>query len=232
MPTASYRKRQQQDSANRIRWAVIIAFAFLIVIVVAAIVLQKNSTLPDYPFPPREMGSSTAKVTLEEFADYQCPYCGDFSKLVQPTLIAKYVQTGKIKYVFRNFAFIDENDPNQNMESHNAALAALCAGDQGQFWPYHDLIFKNQTGENVGDYTRTKLISFGLQLNLDSVAFNQCLTTNKYGALVDSDIARAKSLRVESTPSFFLNGVHVNITRDLQIDLFNAIELALKANGQ
>jgi len=228
MPSAAYRK-QKQDSANRVRLGVVLLLVLLVVGIIVLANVSRLNPLPDYAFAPREQGSTTAKLIVEEFADYQCPYCGVTAFQIQPALMAKYVQTGKVRFIFRNFPFIDQNDPNQ--ESHSAALAALCAGDQNLFWQYHDLLFKNQTGENKGDFIRTNLISFAMQLNMDSVAFNQCLTSNKYAALVDSDIERGKRLNVNSTPSFFINGNPVVIGQDLQNDLFKAIDRALSASG-
>jgi protein-disulfide isomerase len=228
MPSSAYRKAQQ-NNASRIRWVMggIIGVVILAIIYMAN--LQRIYPAPDYSYPPREMGSPDAKVVLEEFADYQCPYCGVFALGVQPALIDKYVKTGKVHFIFRNFAFVDGSNPNQ--ESHAAAMAALCAGEQNSFWPYHDLIFKHQTGENAGDFLRPNLISFAMQLNLDTVKFDACLNATPFTQLMTADNDRAIRWGVNSTPSFFINQEPVVISSNLQTDLFAALDRALIRAG-
>jgi protein-disulfide isomerase len=228
MPSSAYRKAQQTNT-NRIR---LIAGIVLVLVVIGILYLLNLHNLyppPDYPFTPREAGNPSAKIVLEEFADYQCPYCGVFATTVQPVLFQKYVNTGKIRFVFRNFAFVDGSDPNQ--ESHMAAIAALCAGDQEQFWPYHDIVMSHQTGENVGDFLRPKLTAFALPLNLDTAKFDQCLSSNKFADLMKSDGERALQFGVNSTPSFFINEKAVMISSNFQTDLFNALDIALREAG-
>jgi protein-disulfide isomerase len=235
MPSAAYRKKAKDD-ANRVRWiiAAIIGVIFLSTVIIfiwsASEAARKAAEpLPDFSFPAREMGSATAKITLEEFADYQCPFCGQFAINVQPSLIEKYIKTGKVHFVFRSLAFVDNTDPNQ--ESHAAAIASLCAGEQNAFWQYHDIVFKHQTGENKGDFLRTNLISFAMQSNLDSVAFDQCLDSKKFTALLDADGERATFYKIDSTPTFVINREVVLIRNDMKTDLFAALDRALAKLG-
>jgi len=84
------------------------------------------------------MGKKDAPVTMIEFSDYQCPFCRRFFETTLPTLKAEYVETGKVRYVFRDFP-LDQIHPH----ARKAAEAAHCAGDQGKYWEMHDLLFQN-----------------------------------------------------------------------------------------
>jgi protein-disulfide isomerase len=120
---------------------------------------------------PEVNGSSTgnpaAPVKVEEFADFQCPACGVFSVSLEPILINEYVRTGKVYYTFYPYSFIGK-------ESTAAAEAAYCAQDQNKFWEYHDTLFANQTGENVGDFDDRRLQAFADNIGLDLKLFNSC----------------------------------------------------------
>jgi len=95
----------------------------------------------------RSMGDPDAPVVVEDFADFQCPCCGQFFSNSEARLREEYVETGKVRFIFRNYPIVDSYVSN-GTESTLAALAALCAGEQGDFWEYHDLLFENQSGEN------------------------------------------------------------------------------------
>lgn len=90
------------------------------------------------------LGRADAPVTLLEFSDYQCPFCARFFRDTLPTLKAEYIDTGKVRYVFRDFP-IDQLHP----YARKAAEAANCAGDQGRYWEMHDLLFENQSAMQV-----------------------------------------------------------------------------------
>ncbi|MBI5139539.1 thioredoxin domain-containing protein [Candidatus Nomurabacteria bacterium] len=85
------------------------------------------------------LGNTEAKVAVVEFADFQCPYCGKYFKEIFPEIKKQYIDTGKIKFIYTNFAFLGE-------ESINAARGAKCAQEQNKFWEYHDYLYKNQKG--------------------------------------------------------------------------------------
>ena len=87
------------------------------------------------------LGDAGAKVTIVEFADFQCPFCGRFQQTVYPQIKSDYIDTGKAAFIYQDFSFLGE-------ESTVAAEAAKCAGDQGKFWEYHDYLFTHQKGEN------------------------------------------------------------------------------------
>ena len=114
----------------------IAAAIVVVVIVIIALAANPQSPVSAVAFPAREMGDSGAKMVVEEFADFQCPYCAMINSVAESRLRVNYVQTGKIRFIFRNYIV-------GRAESNLAANAALCAGDQDAFWEYHDLLYKN-----------------------------------------------------------------------------------------
>lgn len=144
------------------------------------------------------VGDPNAPIKLEEFSDFQCPYCQRFYLQTEEQLISTYVTTGKVYFVYRSFGeFIGP-------ESRAAAEAAYCAGDQNKFWEMHDFLFTNHTGENVGDFTNRRLLAFGEKIGLDMGAFRDCLNSGKYSSRVDQDFADGRAAGVKATPSFVL----------------------------
>lgn len=156
-----------------------------------------------------KIATSSAKVTLVEFGDYQCPACKVAEPIVKQLL---NVEKGKINFVFRNLAFLGQ-------ESTWAAEASECAGEQGKFWQYHDYLYEHQGAENSGAFSKEKLENFAAALNLNTEQFKFCLETDKYSQKVANDVADARDLGVNSTPTFFLNGeklVGVSSYQDLK----------------
>ncbi len=146
------------------------------------------------------MGDPNAPVKIVEYADFQCPYCRMFWQETEPQIVENYVKTGKVYFEYHSVgAFIGP-------ESASAAEAAYCAGDQGKFWAYHDMLFTNWTGENVGDFTNANLEKFASSLGLNQAQFNDCLTSGKYAARVQDDVNSARAAGIHATPSFLING--------------------------
>ncbi len=136
-----------------------------------------------------------------------------------------YVQTGKIKFVFKYFPVLDQGDEG---ESHWAAQAAECANEQGKFWEYHDRLFLKWLGENVGMFQKSQLKKFAGDLKLDTGKFNACLDSNKNASAVASDIIDGVKLSVRGTPTFFLNDKPLQV-RSLDFEEFaRAIDGYLK----
>lgn len=144
------------------------------------------------------LGDQNAPVTVVEYGDFQCPFCGKFFRDTESVLRENYVKTGKIKFIWRDFAFLGQ-------ESFWAANAARCAGDQGKFWEYHDYIFNNQQGENQGAFSKTNLKNFASALSLDKEKFNACLDSNKYDETVKKDSKDGADAGVQGTPAIFIN---------------------------
>lgn len=154
--------------------------------------IKLNSNVP-------YLGSGSAKVTVVEYADYQCPFCERFFNTVMPEIKSKYIDTGKIKFVYQDFAFLGP-------DSTSASEAAHCAADQGKFWQYHDYLFKNQGQENSGWASAENQKKIAANLGLNTSQFNQCLDGKKYEAQVNAETAAGKSYGVSGTPTVFVNG--------------------------
>lgn len=139
-------------------------------------------------------GNVNAKLTIIEFGDYQCPFCGRFFKDVEPLILKDYVDTGKVKFIYKNLAFLGK-------ESTDAANAALCAKEQNKFWEYHDKLYNSQSGENQGAFSTDNLKKFALDLGLNATKFNSCLDAQKYNSQVQADTAEANRNGFQGTPS-------------------------------
>jgi protein-disulfide isomerase len=162
------------------------------------------------------MGDPNATVKVEEFSDYQCPYCKMFSTEQEPAIVKNYVATGKVLFTYTPYSFLGP-------ESVKAAEAAYCAADQGKFWEYHDLIFANQSGENKGAFSRSLFITMANDLKLDSTAFQTCIDNNTNAKKVQDNLEYGKSKGVSGTPYFLVNDKLVDSS-----GLIAAIEEALK----
>lgn len=147
-------------------------------------------------------GDPKAPVTVIEFGDFQCPFCGRYAADTAPQVEQQYIKAGKVRFGFVNFAFLGS-------ESTWAAEAAECAADQNQYWEYHDKLYSSQSGENQGAFNKDNLKEFAKDLGLNTQTFNDCLDSGKYTALVQSDTSFSSSLGVQSTPTFVVNGQSV-----------------------
>ncbi len=151
---------------------------------------------PDgYPYK----GNPQAKVVVEEFADFQCPYCARYALDVEPKLDAKYVKAGQVYVVFRYFPFIGP-------ESFRAAEAAACAAEQGKFWEYQYTVFANQRGENQGWFTDSRLTDFARSVGADVGRFQACLSSGRYSRFIAASADQARQRGVRSTPTVVING--------------------------
>jgi protein-disulfide isomerase len=160
------------------------------------------------------LGKSDAPGTLLEYGDYQCPYCGRFFEETEPLIIKEYVDTGKVKFGYKDMAFLGP-------ESVAAAEAAACAQDQGKFWEYHDALYAaeikedetddgevNGSAEGSGNLARALFLALAKGLGLNESDFAACLDSKKYESRVQSSTAEAGAVMGDkaSTPTFFMNG--------------------------
>jgi protein-disulfide isomerase len=150
------------------------------------------------------MGDPNAPVRLDVFEDFQCPACQYFALVISKQVMNELVASGKVYYVFHQYPFID--DYAATRESDQSANASLCAAEQGRFWDYHDMLYTNWKGENIGYLTDELLMDFAKALKLDMKAFKACFTENRYKAQIEADLADAKKMGVSGTPSVFVNG--------------------------
>jgi protein-disulfide isomerase len=141
-------------------------------------------------------GEKNAPVTIIEFSDFQCPFCGRFFLEALPQIEEKYIKTGKARLVYRDFPLSSLHPMAQK-----AAEASECADEQGKFWEMHDKIFQNQ-----GTLSLSNLKQWATDLKLDTKRFNTCLDSSKYASEVQKDFNDGQAAGVSGTPSFFING--------------------------
>ncbi len=144
------------------------------------------------------LGDKNAKVLVVEWADYQCPFCKQWFDSVENQFKKDYVDTGKVQFAFRDFAFLGQ-------ESNDAANAARCANEQGKYWDYHDYLYSHQGSENSGTFSKDNLKKFAASLNLNSDQFNSCVDSNKYA----KDVQAGKKAGTNGTPTVYINGTQL-----------------------
>ncbi len=153
-------------------------------------------SLADAPFK----GSANAPVTLVEFTDYECSFCARHVKETFPQLARDYIETGKVKYVFRNFPL--ESIHKQSFKAHEAST---CAADQGKFWEMHDRLFASQPA-----LTPDQLIGYAQTLGLNAGQFQACFSADRHAAEIRKDISEGEKAGVTGTPTFFLGATTPN----------------------
>lgn len=146
-------------------------------------------------------GSKVAPITIIEFSDFQCPFCARFHAQTLPLLLENYIDSGKVKFVYRDFP-IQNSHPN----AMPAAVAAECADEQGKYWEYHDMLFENQGQWNNLETTDaiSMFSQYALELGLNKDQFDVCLTTGKYIDEIREDLNDGQSYGVSGTPGFFI----------------------------
>ena len=153
-----------------------------------------NATLGRYPIE----GNNNARVTVIEFADLRCPFCDQFFKNTQPQLKKDYIDTGKIRFAFRDYEFL-------GAASVTAGNAAACANEQNAFWKYHDYLYQNQPDESdTSMFNTDKLTSIAQGLGLNADQFRSCLSSTKYAGGVNGDYADGQKAGVTGTPTFLI----------------------------
>jgi len=146
----------------------------------------------------RTLGSEDARVTIEEYSDFQCSACALAAARLVPQVEEQYIADGRVKLVYRPMAILDR--PGSPPESLWAAEAAECANEQGRFWDYHDKLFENQRGGFAID----NLKRFAEELELDTEAFNQCIDSHEHRALIEVETQEALEQGINSTPTFIV----------------------------
>jgi protein-disulfide isomerase len=148
------------------------------------------------------LGSDKANITIVEFGDYKCQYCARFHRETKSQLIDNFVNTGQVKFMFKDFVV---NDRPMDKQSTLAARASYCAADQGKYWQYHDEVYNNSKGEDVGWVTKEVLNQFAQNVRVpDLMKFSECVDSQKYNDAVAQNNALARSLGVSATPTFLV----------------------------
>jgi protein-disulfide isomerase len=137
-------------------------------------------------------GTNSARVAIIEYSDFDCSFCGRYARNVFPLVDTNFVQTGKVRYFFRDLP--EPSDTNAWFK----ALAARCAGDQQKFWQMHDLLFAHQSA------TPQDVIALSQTLGLEMSEFNHCLSIEKYRANIQRSVSGAKRMGLYGTPALLI----------------------------
>jgi protein-disulfide isomerase len=144
------------------------------------------------------LGRADAKVVVDYWADFQCPFCARFAQTVIPALESR-ITDGTVMLVHRDYAFIGD-------ESVDAAIAVRCAGRQGRYWAMHDAVYAAQQGENQGAFARARLVQVATSVGLDGAAFEACLDDRSALVEVLADTSAGVRAGIVSTPTVDVNG--------------------------
>ena len=142
------------------------------------------------------LGSDDAPITIVEFSDFQCPFCKRFHDETYQDLLEAY--PGQIRFVYRNLPLTSIHP-----DAMSAAVASLCANEQNAYWEYHDKLFSSTT---LGTDT---YLQYANELNLNADEFTACLDSGRFDEFIQQDMDFAFNLGVQSTPTFFINGLAI-----------------------
>lgn len=149
------------------------------------------------------LGDPNAPITMIEFSDYQCPYCQRFYSTILPDIKKNYIDTGKVKFVYRDFPI------SSHVNAMPAALAAECAGEQNDYWGLHNKIFDNFASWVSLPDVAPVFKQYANELGLDAKAFDSCFDKQKLQDEINGDLQDALKYGVTATPTFFVNGQKV-----------------------
>jgi protein-disulfide isomerase len=154
----------------------------------------------DIPIAGRVKGNPAAPVTIVEYGDMQCPACAHFSLTTERELEETLIKSGQASYEFRHYAFLGK-------ESLRAAEAVECAGEQGRFFQFRDVLYTAQRGENRGGFSDGRLKQLAEAQGLDMTLFNAAFDSGRYAERVKAQTTEGQGIGVRVTPTFFINGV-------------------------
>lgn len=147
-------------------------------------------------------GAANAPVTVVEVSDYGCGHCRNFNSSTAVSIQDEYVETGRVRWVVMPFALTDQTGTARTMAS---AVAAMCAAEQDKFTDFHLALFALQDDQTLFN-TEEGFKRVGQEVGLDEAAFESCLADNDYEDIVRSNITAASNARIDSTPSFVIEG--------------------------
>ncbi len=140
-------------------------------------------------------GDDDAPVTIIEWSDFECPFCGRFYSDTLPSIEEQYIKTGKVKLIYRDFPL------SFHANAQKAAEAAECAGEQKKYWEMHDLLFENGVQGGVAGFKQ-----YAKRLGLNTAKFDQCLDSGAMAGEVRKDMADGTTAGIQGTPGFLVNG--------------------------
>ncbi len=180
----------------RIRWGILIAEIVLVILVLYG--LSQFFAKPEYPqllTPKPPLGNPNATILIEEYSDFQCPFCKRAEEVIKP-ILQEYGK--KIRFEYKHYPIVSKHP-----YGLKAAEASECANDQGEFWRYHDILFKYQEGDGL---KTSNLKRYAEQLGLDAGKFNACLDSDAKKDIVLLELREGEQRKVVQTPTFFING--------------------------
>jgi protein-disulfide isomerase len=168
-------------------------------------------------------GDPAARITIAEFSDYQCPGCGAFALTVKPQLDLLYVQTGKAKFVYYDYPLISIHP-----HSFLAARAGRCANDQGKFWEFQSVIFRNQSTWSTKTQVEGDFVDYAVEAGAEKGAFEACLKSDAHADVVSANLRLAEQLGIEGTPTVMISMGRGMARRLMSFD-FESIKGAIEA---
>ena len=145
-------------------------------------------------------GASTAPVEITEYADYQCPFCQTFATLQMPTIEERLINTGRLRWRYRDFPL------QQHSFARLAAHSAACADEQGKYWEQHDRIYQGQSEWAAARNAAPIFRKYAQAIGLDMSRYDACMQSGKYAGRIQSDLNSGVQLGVSSTPTLLVNG--------------------------
>ena len=213
--------------------AALLVFAFLYPTLkpIAEVVAVEAGT---HPTPKdNSMGDPNAPIKIEEFSDFQCPFCERFHDGTEPLLQQYYIDTGKVHFTYRSMGnWVSQNIGGARTESQDAAAAAYCAGEQNKFWEMHAHIFGNVLGEDVGSFTDKRLAAIAEKAGLNMDEFNSCYDSGKFIDRTKEDYDTGLTAGVNGTPAFVITWEVNGETKTKRLDgaqPFSAFQVELEA---
>jgi len=171
-------------------------------------------------------GDPNAPVTVVEFSDFQCPFCSRFYTQTLPALQENYIDTGKIKLVYKDLP-LDNLHPN----ARPVHIAAECADEQGKFWDYHDVLFEKQSEWQrlSSSDLQTTLIQYADDFGLQTASFEACLSSPEMADEVNADLLQAASYGATGTPTFFIGNEKNGFIKLVGAQPYAAFQAAIDA---
>lgn len=226
------RRKKRQRQNNIIIWIMGVGVVLVVSAIVYAIISANQVVIPDQvAYQQSELsglGDPSAPVVIHEFSDFGCSHCADFGLGTKKLLEEEFIDTGIVYLQFHSVGGLLGS-----AATLQAAEAAYCAGEQEEFWTFHDLVFTNQLnlfGNRAADNT-SNLIEYAEILDLDLDQFESCLTNRTYQSLAAEDESLARQNGITGTPSFLVNGVLLRGNQPIE-NFRIAIEEALQESAK
>jgi protein-disulfide isomerase len=149
--------------------------------------------------PGMSLGNADAPLTILEFADFQCPGCGQWATFMEPLIRERLVNTGRARYVFYDFPLP------MHQNGFLASRSARCANEQGKFWEYHDVLFHNQGKWSFEEDPVPMYVEYAKGVGIDGGRFEECVRSDRFAKEVSESSKLGETLGVNGTPTIFVN---------------------------